>query len=100
MKKKIILFTLVCCLWIGLFYAGVSSHENVHKTIYNYYNIPAETHVKMLGLGGGYTIAENDSLCNDICQHAHAMNEVITYNLGILSVLLLAIFSVMILRIE
>lgn len=55
-------------------------HENIHKQIYNYYGIDSE--IKYFQREGiGVTITQEGHLCEDACQLAHSINEIVGYNL-------------------
>ena len=82
---KISLKNVILLLFIGLMVWSVgakyiTSHEFIHKQIFERHGIISESKVNLIFLSGVTTPAS--SLCNDSCKLEHTINDVIGYYLA------------------
>jgi len=84
---KIARFILVIFLFIVLLYilgmSYVISHEQIHKHIFDHFDIESETYINKWSCGG-VTIPESYEKCNEVCSSLHIQNDIAGYNFVIL----------------
>lgn len=93
--KSIMVYSTLLLVFYIISYAYTDVHEGAHKQIYKNWGISSTTVNNMNPIGmykvitgqehnSGYTFPSNNSnrsLCNDECELAHSMNEVVGYQL-------------------
>ncbi len=84
---KITMFFLILFLFITLLYilgmSHVILHENIHKHIFNHFDIKSKISISKWGFGGMTTPVSYEN-CNEACSSLHIQNDIIGYNFTIL----------------
>ena len=76
LKKVIYIITLIFFLYlVGFKY--ITSHEFIHQSIFNKYNISSETTLTY-GLNG-FTQPDSYEKCNDTCKSLNIWNDIVGY---------------------
>lgn len=77
------LFLILVC--ISFFIVGTYYHEEAHVAIYKSYGVDSTVEWKWWG---AQTVAYPGDKCNDSCLMQHNLNEIITYNLNCVAMLI------------
>jgi predicted PurR-regulated permease PerM len=78
--------SFVVLTW-GFELMSTSVHEDVHVAIFNNYNINSTVKIDWL-TAAGTTSPNSDQYrlyCNDLCKFSHSLNEIIGYNISLIS---------------
>ena len=101
-KKWMIAFSFsvfIILLMYSFFIIYIFIHEAVHQEIYRSYGIESRIELDYLRLGGATIISGEDSLkCNEYCNLAHNLNEVVGYPLGLIYIMLIGIFILLVIK--
>ena len=98
-------FSIWAALTLLMFYSGgmlfVYIHEDTHQQIYKYKGVDSEIKLNWFLMTGSVSPdGDHYELCDEFCQHEHAMLEVVGYQLGVLiSNLWLMVISVVLMLI-
>jgi hypothetical protein len=82
LKKLLIIILIGMLVWsVGAKYT--SSHEEIHKHIFEHYNIESNISINYLTLNGATTPNSYDN-CSEMCLFSHELNDIIGYNVSLI----------------